>query len=169
METIQRLCRVVLVAILAVLVIAWVAGQTARVQVRQASVRSQPDYFMGHVLDVIPYDTPTKIAEVRGTWLKVDTEGKPQGWVNESALFLRGVSAQSDSASVQESAAQEELSLAGRGFTQQMEDEYRLEAGSDAYQYVDRIENDALYQIEENSLGAFLQEGGLMLRTGGAQ
>jgi len=169
MKTVSRFLHVVLIALAALVAIAWVAGQVARIQVRQATVRSQPGYFMGETLGTIPYDTPTTISEIRGTWLKVAAEGHPQGWVNETAVFTRETNLHSDSSAVQETTSQDELSLAGRGFTQQMEAQYRQGNNNGNYPDVDRIEHDALYLTDDAQLLPFLREGGLMLQQGGAQ
>lgn len=133
------------------------------VTVKETQVRATPSY-MGKILAVLAYgDQVTVLAEQSG-WARVSLPSG-QGWVNLSALTTRKVVLQSGSGQVGTGASSGEVALAGKGFNQQVENQYKQEQNLD-YTWVDRMGG---FTATPEQVLAFLREGALNDSLGGAQ
>jgi uncharacterized protein YgiM (DUF1202 family) len=159
--------RIVLIGAL-LLASALVFGQTAKqmsVQVKETQIRATPS-FMGKILGVLAYgDRVTVLAEQSG-WARISLpSGKGEGWVSLSALTKKRVVLKSGSQEVSSGASSGEVALAGKGFNQEVEAEYRDEKQLD-YSWIDRMET---FRVSPEQILAFLQQGGLPTTLGGTQ
>lgn len=149
--------------------LAFAAGPSQMsVIVKQTQVRATPS-FLGKVLDVLAYgDKVTLLDQPAGapkSWMKISVPGKDlQGWISASALTEKEVKLQAGSENVQQSASSGEVALAGKGFNEEVEKQYKADGKLD-YDWVDRMET---YNPTDSQVAAFLQQGGLNT-SGGAQ
>ncbi len=157
--------RIVLIGVL-LLASALAFGQAAKqmsVQVKETQIRATPS-FVGRILGVLSYgDRVTVLAEKAGWARIVLPSGKGEGWVNLSALSPKRIVLKSGSQEVASGASSGEVALAGKGFNQEVEAEYRDEKQLD-FTWIDRMED---FRVSPEQVLAFLQQGGLPTSPGG--
>jgi uncharacterized protein YgiM (DUF1202 family) len=96
-------------------------------------------------------------------WAKVALRsGKGEGWVNLSALTKKNIVLKAGSKNVAESASSGEVALAGKGFNQEVENEYKRDNNVD-YTWVDRM---AAFVVTPEQAEAFLKDGGVAPQGG---
>lgn len=138
-----------------------VGAQMQYVQVRDGALRSAPS-FLGGVVGPVAYGDAVTVVAERGPWRQVTTAAQ-QGWLHESALTRTRVVLSAGAQDVDAAATHDELALAGKGFTQQVEDQTRRENPQLDYARVDWMER--LKQPPER-LAQFLERGGVRPQEG---
>jgi hypothetical protein len=138
------------------------------VQVQQVKVRATPS-ALGKIVGSLAYgDRVTILDQPAGapqSWRKISMPEKSiTGWVSLSALTEKEIKLQAGSEAAQTGASSGEVALAGKGFNEDVEKQYKSEGNLD-YTWVDRM---ATYNATDDQVAAFLQKGGLNT-TGGAQ
>ena len=129
---------------------------TMSVQVRSAQLRSRPS-FLGRVLSELGYGTRVRVVGEKGGWRRVESAGGA-GWLHVSALTRKRIRWRSSGAPVEGSATADELALAGKGFTPEVEKEFRRRNRDLDFTWIDRME---AFRIPPEDLAAFLEEGGI--------
>ena len=134
------------------------------VQVKETKVRATPS-FLGKILATLVYGDRVKVLEEQKGWAKVETPSG-SGWVSGSALTNKRVVLQAGAKDVETGASSSEVALAGKGFNEQVEEQYKKDSNLD-YTWVDRMETTFVFPPEE--LVSFLKDGGLKPSEGGAE
>jgi hypothetical protein len=130
---------------------------TMSVQVRETQVRGTPS-FLGKIIAVLSYGDQVEIVEEAKGWFKITVPATGDaGWVSGSALSEKRIVLKSGAGDVSSTASSSEVALAGKGFNEQVEAQYRSDTNLD-YAWIDRME-DIAYPPDE--LIAFLAEGEL--------
>lgn len=132
------------------------------IQVREGQLREQPS-FLGRVVAGVEYGDRVTVQETRGPWKRVEAR-EAEGWIHESALTRKRIVLEAGDEDVGPAAARDEIALAGRGFTEDVEREYRNQHQELNFSRVDRMEREGGLMVEE--IVRFLREGGL---EGGAE
>ena len=130
------------------------ARSTMHVQVREGQLRERPSY-LGTVAAVVDYGDRVTIEREQGPWRYVKAEAG-EGWIHESAITRQRVelvAGDEDAAGV---ATEEEMALAGKGFSEEVEKEFRLQHRDIDFTWVDYMET---LEIEPARLSRFLEEG----------
>lgn len=138
----------------AVVVAAPKAGSVITVRVMSAKVMKSPK-FIGPAAGSVSRGDQLTIREIKGDWYKVT--GAKSGWINRTSV-VEGKVALSSSPGGGGAASRDEVELAGRGFTPDVEDEYRDKHPDLDFGHVDAIEKTS---IDFTELEAFVAEGGL--------
>jgi uncharacterized protein YgiM (DUF1202 family) len=148
------------------------APKQMSVTVKETQVRVTPG-FMGKILAALVYGDRVQVVDVQNGWAKVNlpavksgsSGSRPQveGWVHLSALTDKKIVLKSGAANVGETASSGEVALAGKGFNEEVEAQYKENNKLD-YTWVDRMES---FVVSPEQAVTFLQEGGLAER--GAQ
>jgi len=160
--SLSRFCLVALLALSAAAASAASPKQMS-VVVKTTQVRSTPSY-LGSVLGTIVYGDRVDVLEVQQGWARVSSASKHlSGWTNLSALTEKKIVLSSGSENVNQSASSGEVALAGKGFNEQIESQYKQDGKLD-YTWVDRMGQIAPTQ---DAVSAFLASGGL--NEGGGQ
>jgi hypothetical protein len=138
---------------------AW--GETLKVTQPNQSLYPDPD-FASSPRSPVPVDSEVTVLRQAGDWYKVDFQGKT-GWMHRQAF----PQAQAPSkfslpgllfgGPVKETTS-DEVALAGKGFTPEVETSYRQKHPEANFAQVDRVET---FRVDEAKLQAFIQEGGL--------
>lgn len=136
------------------------AAAQYRVITKDAPVRKDKRFF-APVVTRIPYGTTVEDQGRQGDWLRVNYKGK-QGWIHIGAVQERTV--QLLRAGKAHEATQEEVALAGKGFTPEVEKAYRERNPRLKYGEIDEIES---LLIDDDSLQAFIRAGNLNEPGGG--
>ena len=139
------------VALAAVSAVALAAGGDVTVRAVRADVLSEPDLLSdrvgtvkrGEVLPVVAISKAQR-ETTHGYWTKVRLKGQ-EGWLPRSAI-LEGRKALSEKAGGEGSGASaDEVELAGRGFTPEIEDKFKREQGAQVQQALEEI--DAIQKV----------------------
>jgi hypothetical protein len=139
------------------------AAEQAKVKVQKASLFSQPN-FLSKTVASLQFGDPLELEEVVKDWARV-RYGQQRGYVHQSALTSTKVDMKTMMFSSPSSSGttQDEVALAGKGFTPEVEKNYGKAHPEMNYALVDEIER---YTVDPNSLRSFIQKGGLKVSEG---
>ena len=145
---------------------AWSAAaqKTLSVQVKEGQMRSSPS-FLGAIVATPSYGEHVVLIEDQGTWKKVTIHGV-QGWMHTSALTTKNIVLTAGTANVQTSATGGEIALAGKGFSEEVEKQYKSQNKNVDFTWVDRMEN---CKVTPEEMQAFLKQGQVVPAAGGAK
>lgn len=160
----MRLIRRALPLLLPLLaVVAWAAAEMMSVQVRSGQLRDKPS-FLGKVQTTVAYGDRLSVVESQGGWSRV--EGKMgSGWIHSSALSPKKFVLKAGEADAATGAFGEELALAGKGFNDEVEAEFRSLHPEVDFAWVVRMEK---MKISPEQAADFLKAGGV-IPAGGAK
>jgi len=136
-------------------------GETLEVIQPNQSLYPDPD-FAGAPVGAVPAGSRVQVIRQAGDWYKVDYQGI-QGWIHrqafpapkaQSGFNLPGVLF---GAPAKETTS-DEVALAGKGFTPEVESGYRQKHPELNFAGVDQVES---FKVNPGKLDAFIKEGGL--------
>lgn len=139
------------------------AQKSLSVQVQEGQMRSTPS-FLGTVLARMPYGERLVLIDDQGAWKKVSGKGV-QGWMDASALTTKTIVLKAG-ANVQTGASQSEISIAGKGFSEEVEKQYRSQNRNIDFAWVDRMQR---FRITPEEMQAFLKQGQVVPAAGGVK
>lgn len=148
--------RIAMVTGLALLAGSAFAG-TVTVLVKRTKVRSRPAHYARSLGTVRLGQQLESRGEDRG-WHRVDFKGR-KGYLHKSAVSAKEVRLGKSRSVGSTGTSAEEITLAGKGFNEQIEAEYRKSLGPEAYRAVDAMEK---RQVSEKELRSFMRKGGLL-------
>jgi hypothetical protein len=134
------------------------AGDTITVRVMSAKVMTNPK-FIGPVAANVSRGDFLTVEEVKGDWFRVKTSAGATGWINRAHVTDKKVTLSSKpGGSGSGGASQDEVELAGRGFTPEVEGEYKNRHPEHDFSHVDAIEKTS---VDPAELAKFVAGGGL--------
>jgi hypothetical protein len=174
-----------LACLLLVMPLAHSAGESVQVAVRKSALRDKPDFLARRVADAVYTDRLTVIGS-EGEWLEVELD-KKRGWIHGSAVSDSltsgggggsrdakagsggGFSLPWSSGNQAPTAAdspggryrEDEVTLAGKGFNSEVEEQYRRSGKKTDYPALDRIQKSG---PDSTTLAAFRDSGELVPR-----
>jgi hypothetical protein len=152
------------IILLGVLLMASVAlAATVKVITQEAAIRKDKRFF-APVVARVAYGEVIQELERKGDWLRVSYRGK-EGWIHISAVQEQKFELSSLSTGRAQETSREEVALAGKGFTPEVEKAFREKNPKMRYDLVDRVQG---YKVAEPRLQAFIRAGNLK-EPGGAQ
>ncbi len=81
------------------------------------------------------------VLEERGAWKKVSLgSGKNQGWMHNTALTNKRIALKAGQSNVGTSVTRDEIALAGKGFSEEVEAQYRKNNKNLDYTWINRME-----------------------------
>ena len=137
-------------------------GATVKVITQEAMIRKDKRFFAPAVVRV-PYGEMLQELGREGDWLRVSYQGK-QGWLHISAIQEQKFSLSSLAGERAQETTREEVALAGKGFTPEVESAFRNKNPKMRYDLVDQVQS---YKVAEQRLQAFIRSGNLK-EPGGA-
>jgi hypothetical protein len=138
------------------------AEDRVKVNVQKGTVYEEPRFFSGAVGSVRYGQELEKVGESRD-WLLVNTDGG-KGWIHRSAVRSTKVSLGAVLFGGSSTGPKEdEVALAGKGFTPEVERHYGESHPETDYAAVDEIES---FTVGQDSLRRFIEEGGLQVTEG---
>lgn len=148
----RRTGTAVLLLLLASALFAIEPGETVAVSVREGELRSAPG-FLSTIEARIQYGASLTALGVRGDWVRVRVEANgAEGWLHSTAVLPPGEMNLTGSTAEDTGTTSREIALAGRGFNEQVEQEYQEQQELD-FSGVDEMETLLLAPSE---LGDFL-------------
>jgi uncharacterized protein YgiM (DUF1202 family) len=151
----------VILGLAALLCAASVAGAgVMKVTQANQSLLGEPN-FSGTPIAPVPAGTDVNVVTISGDWYKVEYQGNT-GWMHRTAFAQAqatkpGLPGMLFGGGVQQTKS-DEVALAGKGFTPEVEASYRQKNPSANYAQVDQVES---FQVDPAKLQAFIKEGGL--------
>ena len=132
---------------------AFAAGETRYISVKSLALKEKASNA-SKTVTTLSYADEVTLSQVSGKWSLISPKSNPsvKGWVSSSALSKRKIVA---GKAVKTDAS--EISLAGKGFSEGLEAEYRRDGTAD-YASVDLIEGNSVPDSERQ---AFVKEGRL--------
>jgi hypothetical protein len=140
--------------------IAWAA--TSKVITQEAVIRKDKRFFAPLVIRV-PYGEMIEELERQGDWLRVSYKGA-EGWLHFSAVQEQQFRLSSLSGERAQESTKEEVALAGKGFTPEVEKAFRDKNSSMRYDLVNQVQS---FKINETQMLDFIRAGNLK-EPGGA-
>jgi len=155
-----------LVILLMAAALAWAAGKVTVIH-KKASLRADKQFF-APTLAEIPYQESLEALETQNGWIKVSYAGKT-GWIHSSAVSGAAPSGEKKGGGLsifgddekKGAVAQEDVALAGKGFNEQVEKQYKQKNPNMNFAAVDEMEK---ITIPGDKLAAFVKQGGLEAR-----
>jgi SH3-like domain-containing protein len=135
------------------------------VQVKEGQLRSTPS-FLGEIIAKPAYGDRVEIIQDKGPWKKVVLRGGLQGWMHTTALTAKSIVLKAGATNVQTSATGSEIALAGKGFSEEVEKQYKSLNRNLDYAWVDRMEK---FKVSPEQMQAFLKQGNVVPAEGGVQ
>lgn len=136
------------------------AAKVMNVQVRDGQVRATPS-FLGTIVGRAQYAQSVSVLQEQGDWFQVSLPGGATGWMHRSALTDKTLAMTSGSGAAADVSGKE-MALAGKGFSAQVEADYRRGHAGD-YAAIDRMER---ITYDPATLLAFLAQGGIKPQGG---
>lgn len=159
----KRLLKIALLAMIGTPLV-WAASNTVMsVQVRNGQLRSGPSY-LSKPSGAADYGMRVEILASQGSWRQVRTPEGHTGWLHESAVTKKKIVMTAANGDVRTGASASEVSLASKGFTEQIEHEYKSKNPSVDFTWVDRMERLA---VSPERAAEFLKDGDVAPRNGG--
>ena len=134
---------------------AWAAKEMS-VQVRDGQLRNRAS-FLGTVIGTVAYGDRVTVNQTQAGWCEVTLAGKT-GWIHESALTPKKVVLASGTTDARAGASGEEVALAGKGFSKEVEAEYKKQNKNVDYTWVDWMGQQT---VSSERLVEFLKQGNL--------
>jgi hypothetical protein len=136
-------------------------GEVLKVTQPNQSLYPDPDFASTPVAPV-PVGAEVSVERQAGDWYKVEYQGKT-GWINRQAFPAPQASSKMSlpgllfGAPVKQTSS-DEVALAGKGFTPEVESGYRTKHPEMNFAQVDKIES---FKVAPAALQAFIKEGDL--------
>ena len=146
---------VLLLLVSAVALAAPKVGDSITIRVLSAKVMKTPK-FIGSASGSVSRGDQLTVKEVQGDWYRV--EGSVAGWVHKTNVTEGKVTLSSTPGGQGGKVNQDEVELAGRGFTPEVEQKYKEKNPNLDFSHVDAIEKTS---VDPTELEAFVTEGKL--------
>ena len=136
---------------------AWAAKEMS-VQVRDGQLRNRAS-FLGTVTATVAYGDRVTVNQTQAGWCEVATASGASGWIHESALTPKRVVLSSGAEDARaQSVGSDEVALVGKGFSKEVEAEYKKQNQDVDYTWVDWMGQQT---VSSERLVAFLKQGNL--------
>jgi hypothetical protein len=135
---------------------------TVQVITQDAVIRKDKRFFAPALVRA-PFGASLQELGREGDWFRVSYQGK-EGWIHKSALQEQKFQLSSLAGGKAEESSRDEVALAGKGFTPEVEKAFREKNPKMRYDLVNQVQ---AYQVDEQRLQAFLRAGNLQ-EPGGA-
>lgn len=139
---------------------AWTApkkGTKITVRVLSAKVMAQPKHI-GATVGGASRGDHLVFEEAKGDWYRVTLPTGASGWIHKSNVTDTEVKLSTQAGGAGANVSQDEVELAGRGFTPEVEEQYREKHSDLDFSHVDAIEGTS---VDPAALEAFVAEGKL--------
>jgi hypothetical protein len=136
-------------------------GSTITVQTLTAKLMKTPS-FIGQTSAKLVRGDQLKFEEAQKDWYKATNAKGASGWINKTAVVEKAVQLSTKPGGGSGGATADEVALAGRGFSKDVEEKYKSEHKDLDFSHVDKIEK---LEVEPEELAKFAAEG----KIGGAR
>ncbi len=128
------------------------------IQVKKGAVRSSPS-FLGKIVAQLKYGDRVAVNNLKGSWYSIDLpQESMDGWMHSSALSVKKIVLTPGASDAGQSASSDEITLAGRGFNQQVEEDFKSKNPQVEFKWIDKMEK---MTVSQKQIEAFVKEGQL--------
>lgn len=133
------------------------------IQVKNGDVRSSPS-FLGKIVAQLKYGDRVAVQNVKGSWYFIDKpEGSTDGWMHSSALSVKKIVLNPGASDIEQAASSDEITLAGKGFNQQVENDFKSKNPQVDFTWINKMEK---MTVSQNQIQTFIREGQLSPKGG---
>ncbi|MCD4700684.1 MAG: hypothetical protein K8S24_02395 [Candidatus Aegiribacteria sp.] len=136
-------------------------GDEVAISVQNQSIYPMPAFYASPV-EPVAYGTIASIDEIEGEWYRITTSLGKAGWVHSTSV-TGAIQTASGNTSASGDVTSDEIMLAGRGFSQAIEEAYAGEHPELDFTIVDNME--ASWTVSPQQLYQFLVDGNLIEGT----
>ncbi len=138
-------------------------GASVTIITQEGVIRKDGRFFSPSVIRA-PYGSVLEKKGRQGEWLHVNYRGK-EGWIHKSAVEEQKFETSSFSSGKAHETSQDEIAMAGKGFTPEVEKAFREKNPNMRYDQVNKVQN---FNLDEQRNLSFIQAGGLREPGGGS-
>ena len=154
----------ILITLLFLAVISSVAlAASVRVITQEGVIRKNRGFFSPPVIRA-PYGSVLEEKGRQGEWLLVNYRRK-EGWIHKSAVQGQKFEIASLASGRAQESSKDEIALAGKGFTPEVEKAFREKNPGMRYDQVNKVQN---FNLDEQRIQSFIRAGGLKEPGGGS-
>ena len=154
----------ILITLLFLAVISSVAlAASVRVITQEGVIRKNRGFFSPPVIRA-PYGSVLEEKGRQGEWLLVNYRRK-EGWIHKSAVQGQKFEIASLASGRAQESSQDEIAIAGKGFTPEVEKAFREKNPGMRYDQVNKVQN---INLDEQRIQSFIRAGGLKEPGGGS-
>lgn len=136
------------------------AKETMSVQVKNTVLRASPS-FLGKKITNLKYGDSVNINAIKKDWANIFAPDiKKSGWLHISSLSDKQIILKQSDLKVQTSASSGEIVMAGKGFSKNVEENYKKNNKHLNYKLVDNLESQ---NVSTNEIIRFAKNGKLNL------
>jgi len=161
----KRATIIACMALACTLTCAIAAGKIMNVQIGKGELRASPSSLAAITVPV-KYGDKLTVVEEKNKWNKVTTADGKEGWIHSSALTTDKIELAAVGQDAKTGASSGEMALAGKGFTPQVEAQYKAKHSDIDFTWIDKM---AKMKVSSEEVLGFLKEGGITLPEGGAK
>lgn len=133
------------------------------IQVKKGAVRSSPS-FLGKIVTQLKYGDRVAVQNAKGSWYFINKpSGNTDGWMHSSALSVKKIVLNPGASDVKQAASSDEITLAGKGFNQQVEKDFKSKNPQVDFTWINKMEK---MSVSQNQIQAFIKEGQLSPKGG---
>ena len=130
---------------------------------QEGVIRKDRRFFSSPVIRA-PYGSVLEEKGRQRDWLRVNYRGG-EGWIHKSAVQEQKFEATSLASGRAQESSKDEIALAGKGFTPEVEKAFRGKNPNMRYDQVDKVQN---FNQDEQRIQSFVRAGGLKELGGGS-
>jgi hypothetical protein len=130
-------------------------GEVVTVRVMSAKLMAGPK-FIGKTVTEVSRGAHLAFQDKKSSWYQVKTGAGQVGWIHSSAVVDKKVQLSSDAGGGGRDASQDEIELAGRGFTPEVESQYRSKHRDLDFSHIDKIE---ALKVDTEAVASFAADG----------
>lgn len=140
------------------------AQKAMSVQLKESQLRTTPS-FLGKVVAKLSYGERVTVLQEKGAWKKVSMLSRSvQGWIHETALTSKSIALKAGQGNVGTSVTGREIALAGKGFNEEVEAQYKKSNKSLDYTWINQMET---MKVSPEQMEDFIAGGNLMFGAEG--
>lgn len=133
-------------------------AESVYVTVRNSKLRSKPDFFSSATAE-LKYGDRLEVIEASETWNLVKTTSARQGYVHQSAITTKKIILSSGAKYSPSQTDQNDVVLAGKGFSAEVERSYGAKNPNLNFREVDAMER---LKVAPGEVNSFIQQGKLV-------
>ncbi len=126
------------------------------IQLKSTPLKSS-NSFLSSTLLSLPYNEKVETIEQKDGWVKVKVKGKT-GWLHSNALNKEQLKLAKATTQAPQSVSSKEVTMAAKGFSAEVEKEYKKDNPKLPFSLVDKIEKPLINLAEQRK---FVDNGGL--------
>lgn len=140
------------------------AQKIMSIQIKESQLRITPS-FLGKITAKLSYGERVTVLQEKGAWKKVSIPGKNvQGWIHETALTSKSIVLKAGRGTVGTSVTGREIALAGKGFNEEVEAQYKKNNKNLDYTWINQMET---MKVSPEQMEDFIAGGNLVFGAEG--